>query len=272
MTPITKVNDYYLKREDQNPTGSAKDRAIQVQIDHLIKNKFKSAVISSTGNAAISAAYFCHQKNIPLHIFITQNINSQKLKLLESQPQTTIHQSPKPISQAIKFSKTNSFYLLRQSTDPIAIKAYSQIGKEIIDQLPQVSSIFIPVGSGATFLGIRETIPQNIKIYAIQSAANPTLAKYFDKNFKPESINITDALTVKTLPLRQKIISALKQSKSLALAIQKNDIVLAQKELSSRKIKTSYEGALALAGFYKAKKMSLNIGPNPLIILTGALR
>ncbi len=272
MTPITKVNDFYIKREDQNPTGSAKDRAIQVQIDHLIKNKFESAVISSTGNAAISAAHFCHQFNLPLHIFVSQNINPKKLNIIKSLPQTTIHQSLKPISQAIKFSKTNSRYLLRQSTDPLAIKAYSQIGKEIIDQLPQVSSIFVPVGSGATFMGIRQAIPQNVNIYAIQPAANPTLAKYFDKNFKPESINLTDALTVKTLPLRQKLISSLKQTDSLALAVQNNDILLAQKELSSQNITTSSEGALALAGLYKAKKMSLDIGPNPLIILTGALR
>lgn len=272
MTPITKVNDFYIKREDQNPTGSAKDRAIQVQIDHLIKNKIDSAVISSTGNAAISAAHYCQLNHIPLHIFISQKINPKKLNLLKSLPQTTIHQSPKPISQAIKFSKTNSSYLLRQSTDPLAIKAYSQIGKEIINQLPQVSSIFVPVGSGATFLGIRQALPQNIKIYAIQSAANPTLAKYFDKNYKPESTNLTDALTVKTLPLRQQLISSLKQTDSLALAIQNDDVSMAQKELSSQNITTSNEGALALAGLHKAQKMSLNIGQNPLIILTGALR
>jgi len=272
MTPITKVNDFYIKREDQNPTGSAKDRAIQTQVDHLFKNNYSSAVISSTGNAAISAANFCHQKNIPLHIFISPNINQQKLNLLKSLPQITLHTSPKPISQAIKYSKSNSSYLLRQSTDPLAIKAYSQIGKEIIVQLPQVSSIFVPVGSGATFLGIRQAVHQNVKIFAIQSAANPTLAKYFDKNFKSESLNLTDALTVKTMPLRQQLISTLKQTDSLALAIQNNDILLAQKELSSQNITTSNEGALALAGLYKAKKMSLDIGPNPLIILTGTLR
>ena len=272
MTPIIKENDFYIKREDQNPTGSAKDRAIQVQINHLIKNKFNSAVISSTGNAAISAAHFCRQFKLPLHIFISQNINPKKLTILKSLPQTTFHQTQKPISQAIKFSKTNSSYLLRQSTDPLAIKAYSQIGKEIIDQLPQVSSIFVPVGSGATFLGIRQAIPQNIKMFAIQSAANPTLAKYFDKKYKPESINITDALTVKTLPLRQQLISSLKQTDSLALAIQNDDILLAQKELLFQSITTSNEGALALAGLHKAQKMSLNIGQNPLIILTGALR
>ncbi len=272
MTPIIKVNDFYIKREDQNPTGSAKDRATKVQINHLIKNKYHSAVIPSTGNAAISAAHFCHQNNIPLHVFISPNINQQKLKLLQLLPQTTLHTTQKPISQAIKFSKTNSSYLLRQSTDPLAIKAYSQIGLEILKQLPRVSSIFIPVGSGATFLGIRQVVSSNIQIFAVQSAANPTIAKYFDQNYKTESQNPTDALTVKTLPLRQQLISSLKQTNSLALAIQNNDILLAQKDLSSQQIITSNEGALALAGFYKAKKMSLKIGPNPLIILTGTLR
>lgn len=272
MTPIIKVNGYYLKREDKNPTGSAKDRAIQAQVDHLIKRNFNSATISSTGNAAISAAHYCQKHKIHLHIFVSPQVNQQKLNLLQSFSFSTIHQTQKPISQSIRFSKENSAYLLRQSTDPIAIKAYSQIGQEINIQLPQVSSIFIPVGSGATFLGISQIVNPKINIYAIQSAANPTLAKYYNQNYTTETTNITDALTVKTLPLRQQLLTALKQTNSQALAIQNYDILQAQKELKKHNIYTSNEGALALAGFYNAKKISLPTGDYPLIILTGAFR
>ena len=37
MTPLVKIDNLYFKREDLNPTGSAKDRAIPLQIENLIK-------------------------------------------------------------------------------------------------------------------------------------------------------------------------------------------------------------------------------------------
>jgi len=269
MTPIYQFDGILLKREDQNTTGSAKDRAIQAQVDHLSSQNFHQAVISSTGNAAISAYHFCQSKNINLHIFISPKIDQKKLIHLQS---SNLHFSPKPISQAIKFAKTNSAYLLRPATDPVAIKAYGQIGREILSQQPRATSIFVAAGSGATYLGIRQSLPSHIKIYPIQPAANPTIAKYFDKNFAPESENITDALTVKTLPLRRQIISSLEQTNSISLAVQKQQIVQAQKILLSQKITTSNEGALALAGFYKAKNLNLPVGEFPVIILTGSSR
>jgi len=57
-TDLIKLDDFYIKREDLNPTGSAKDRALFYQVNNLQKLGFTNAVISSTGNAAISASYF----------------------------------------------------------------------------------------------------------------------------------------------------------------------------------------------------------------------
>ena len=84
MTPLTKIDHLYFKREDQNITGSAKDRVIPQIIKFIAKNNFKEAVISSTGNAAISAQYFCDKFNIPLKIFVSSKTNPNKLKLLKN--------------------------------------------------------------------------------------------------------------------------------------------------------------------------------------------
>ena len=45
MTPLIKLDHFYLKREDQNITGSAKDRAIPVQIKNLKKIKTRCVSI-----------------------------------------------------------------------------------------------------------------------------------------------------------------------------------------------------------------------------------
>jgi len=270
-TPLIKLENIYLKREDLNETGSAKDRAMIFQIENLKKQGFKSAVISSTGNAAISAAHFCHLNQIDLTIFVSPKINKAKFDLIKKDG-GQIFISDQPISESIKFSKKNHSYLLRQSTDPSALIGYQEIGKELMSELPQITSIFVPVGSGTTLLGISQTINPSVKIFAVQPASNCPLSKFFDSDYQPETENITDALSAKYLPLRSQIISAIKNSDGTGLIVKNNEILEAQKILDSNEIKTSLEGALAFAGYKKAIKNNLNIGSYPVVILTGCQR
>ncbi len=270
-TPLVQLDNFYLKREDQNITGSAKDRAIPFQIENLKKNGFTQAVISSTGNAAISAAHFCHQENIKLTIFLSPHIAPEKLNLLKKYDHEIIL-SHQPISDAVKFSKSLHAYLLRQSTDPSSLIGYQTIAQELAEQLPQITSIFIPVGSGTTLLGISQKLPKNVKIFGAQSAANPTVSKIFDPNFTPENRLITDALSVKFLPNKDKVINAIKNSSGSCLTIQNENIVTADSYLKSKDIITSLEGALSFAAYQKAQKNNLNIGQYPIILLTGAKR
>ena len=126
MTPLIKFGPVYLKREDLNPTGSAKDRALPLQIKKLIKTGYRQAVISSSGNAAISALYYCRQEDIPLKIFLSPKTDPSKLKTILSQNKDTVL-SLSPNSLAFKYAKTHQAYLLRQSTDPNAQIGYSAI-------------------------------------------------------------------------------------------------------------------------------------------------
>jgi threonine dehydratase len=271
-TPLVKLDNFYLKREDQNITGSAKDRAIPFQIANLKKQGFTKAVISSTGNAAISAAHFCQQeKKIDLTIFLSSNISPTKLSILKKFDNEIIF-SQKPISEAIKFAKNQNAYFLRQSTDPSALIGYSQITEDLIKQLPQITSIFIPIGSGTTLLGIAKKLPKNVKIFGAQSSANPTISKFFDSKFSPENRLITDALSVKFLPNKNKIINTIKNSKGFSFTIQNREIVDADNFLHSKNIITSLEGALSFAAYQKAIKNNYQVGDYPVILLTGAKR
>ncbi|MDD4026948.1 MAG: PLP-dependent lyase/thiolase [Candidatus Shapirobacteria bacterium] len=270
-TPLIKLENIYFKREDLNKTGSAKDRAIIFQIENLKKQGFKSAVISSTGNAAISASYFCHLNQIELTVFLSPKVNQNKLALIKKNHCQIVF-SDKPISDSIKFAKKNNSYLLRQSTDPSALIGYQEIGKELNKELPEITSIFIPVGSGSTLLGISKSLNPSVKIFAVQPASNCPLSKNFDQNYQPETENITDAISVKYLPLKSQIISTIKNSGGTSLVIQNKDIIEAQNELELKQIKTSLEGALAFAGLKKTIKNKIEIGSYPVVLLTGCQR
>jgi len=267
MTPLEKFGLVYLKREDLNPTGSAKDRALEAQVNHLVGLGHTSAVISSTGNAAISASHFCSLHSLDLTVFVSPKTNTNKLKLINAKIITT----NKPVSSAFKFAKSTHSYFLRQSTDPIAHSGYSQIGQELLKQLPTVTSIFIPVGSGSTLIGISQNLPQSVKIYAVQPASHPPISSIFDHHFIPENTTITDSLNAKLLPLKSKVVTVLTQHQGGGVVVQDKDVKNLHQLLLHHQINTSAEGALALAGYHKIIK---TLPPNelPVILLTGTLR
>ncbi len=265
MTPLVKIDNLYFKREDLNPTGSAKDRAIPLQIENLIKNGYQSAVISSSGNAAISASFFCGQASIPLTIFVSPKINPSKLSLIKG----NIIKSSQAISQAIKFSKANHSYLLRQSTDPVAQLGYGEIAKELLIQLPQITSIFIPVGSGTTLLGISKILPKNVKIFAVQPASNPTICSVFSPNYTPESETITDALSVRYLPLKKEIIQNIKAHQGSGIIVSNQEVIHSLNYLKD--FNTGPESALTFAGYLQVKN-NFKIGNFPVILLSGTKR
>jgi len=271
LTPLIKVDHLYFKREDLNTTGSAKDRATKKQVKNIKSLRLSSAVISSTGNAAISALYFCQKDHIDLTIFLSPKIDPKKLALIHQKTKNIIF-SNKPISQAFRHAKKYHCYNLRQSTDPAALGGYRQIGQEIQKQLPQTTSIFIPVGSGTTLVGLSSSLPKQTKIFAIQPSCHCPISSAFDQDFTPEKQTSTTSLGAKSLPLKNKIIQVIKDSTGSGLVVQEKNLLTQQKYLNLNNISTSAEGALALAGYQKAKKQNLGIGDYPVILLTGAHR
>ncbi len=269
VTPIVDLGGITFKREDLNPSGSVKDRAMRVQLESLKKRGGKKAAISSSGNAAISAAFWGKKMDIQITAFVSPKINKKKLSQLKK-IKPAIKSSKKPISDCFKYCRANNAYNLRQSLDPEARKGYAQLGEEIYRQLGIPEAIFFPVSSGATLLGVTDFFKKKgrlPKIFAVQPASHPPLASKFDKDFIPEKEHLTDAIVAKHLPLKKEIISLIKKSGGSGVVVQNNDIIVAAKWLATKKTATCLEGALTLAGFRKiGKRLRIN---QPLCLLTG---
>lgn len=251
MTPLEENNGLYFKREDLNPSGSVKDRWLSQTI-----NPNHQYVISSSGNAAISAQFY----NPSVVAFVSSKINPSKLKLIKN-----YNLSLKPVSDAFKYAKNSGFTLLRQSSDPLALNGYSQIATELLRQLPGITSLFLPVGSGTTLLGISQNLPLSVKIFAVQPSSHCPIASVFDHNYTPEPTTITDALSVKLLPLKNKVITAISSHRGSGVVVQNQSAIDCQTN------NYSAETALTLAGYYKIKN-TMDTGNFPVILVTGVKR
>ncbi len=270
-TPIIKIDDIYFKCEFENPTGSHKDRAFAYQISKLSHMGIKNAVISSSGNAAISAANYCKIAGIDLHIFVSGKINKEKLKVLQDLG-CKIITTPRSVSEAFKFSKINNAYNLRQSIDPNAPVGYQDIATEIIKEGIVPDAVFLPVSSGTAAVGISlgfEKLNHTVAIHAAQTDKVHPIASVFDKNFKKSSnISLADAIVARFTPREDEVIRIIKKTHGSGWVISNNEMKAALSWLQSHDLNCSYEGACALAAFWKARKSGYSF-KNPVCILTG---
>jgi len=259
-----------LKREDKNPTGSLKDRGMAYLISWACQNGFKNLVLSSSGNAAISAAAFCDLAKLNLFVFVSPSIEKKKMEKIAGN-RVKIFKSSRPVSDATKFAQENKYFNLRPSINKFGSEGYQTIAFEIAESQGFIEDLFLPVSSGVALKGIAEGFKKLgflPRFHLCQPAAVCPLASIFDHNFVPEKKNLAKSLVARYTPLRQEIINLIKESSGSGWVINNQAILEAEKILAKNLVTTSYEGALALAAVFKAREQGLKLGKT-VCLLTG---
>lgn len=264
-TPIIKIDDLYFKREDQNPSGSIKDRSVIYQLSYARDKGFREGVVSSSGNSAISLAFWSKRFEINITAYLSPKAEISKIEKLKALGAKVVI-TDKPNSKSFRHAKSKSVYNFRQSTDPQALKGYEELAKEITQQIGKPEAIFFPVSSGTTLLGTGRKL-KGTKIFLAQSGFHNPLSSAFDQEKNIDTNNLTKALVAKYIPLKNEINKLVKNSNGGGYTINNDKILIAKHWLKEHKIFTSNEGALALAAAWKAQKENkINTG---LVILTG---
>ena len=271
-TSLKNLDNIFFKCEYENPTGSHKDRAMAYQVSKLYEEGVKKAVISSSGNAAISAAHYCHLGKIDLTVFVSPKINSQKLENLKRFPCRLI-QTLKPTSAAFQYAQKYHLHNLKQSTDPNAPIGYMTLAYELMEENKIIDAIFLPVSGGAALVGLARGYQklkkiQTPAIHAVQTQAIHPIASRFDDHFETGKTSIADAIVAKYSALQEEVIKCIKNTGGFGWVVSDEEILQASQWLKSYQIDCSYEGAAALAAFWKARRNGFNYR-YPVCILTG---
>ncbi|MFH0776313.1 MAG: PLP-dependent lyase/thiolase [Patescibacteria group bacterium] len=169
FTPIEKVGNWLVKREDKSAVGSHKFRALAYQLDYLLDHKIKAAVLSSSGNAAIAASRILSKNaNLKLFVFLSRKTPPGKLAALRFSKNLIPILSERPLRMAKYLSKRFGLRDLRPSQDQNAITGFRSLGFEIFEQKPDIENIFSFATSFASVRGIAEAFEFLVKIGARQ--------------------------------------------------------------------------------------------------------
>jgi threonine dehydratase len=154
--------DVYLKIETGLPTGSFKVRgAIYSLSVNAARRPIAEVVAASTGNHGAAVAYAGSLLNVPATIFLPLHSNPVKAARIREFGGRIIEYGA-DLSAAIDAaddyaSRTGAFFLHDAADADIPIGT-ATIGAEIVEQLPAVDVVYVPIGDTALIRGVASAL------------------------------------------------------------------------------------------------------------------
>ncbi|WP_243343887.1 threonine ammonia-lyase [Anaerococcus sp. AGMB09787] len=210
-TPIytaSRMNDnLYIKMENLQKTGSFKLRGAFNKIAHLTEEEAKRGVIScSAGNHAQGVALSATKQGIKSYICIPSVAPLSKIEATRGYGgeviivDGTFDDAQK---RAFELEKERNLTYVAPFDDEYVIAGQGTIGLEILEQLPDVKYIVVPIGGGGLISGIAlavKSIKPDVKIIGVEpeSAASMYESRKAGKLVTLDSVKtMADGIAVK---------------------------------------------------------------------------
>ncbi|MDQ5893555.1 MAG: threonine synthase [Patescibacteria group bacterium] len=266
LAKALEMKNLFYKREDLHPYGSHKGRSIPVMIDTYISQGASHFAISSSGNAALAAAFYVEKLNqerptaeekVRLDILVGQHISTKKLRKLEQfkNQYINITMHDRPLQTLFAKTKDQSIKGLRQSTDDTALLGYAALAEELLE-IPNLQAVFVGASSGTTAQALAEYFDSHTKkveIHIVQtSSCHPISDAFVDDQLLDEQ-SIADAIVDHAAIRKDAIVKLLEKNGGSGWVVS-NEQILSAQELSRRhaKVDISTNSALSVAGLMQS--------------------
>ena len=177
-------SDVYLKAEFRQKTGSFKIRGAYYKIQSLSSDeKARGVVAASAGNHAQGVALASYLEGIQCTIVMPMFASPAKIAATRGYGARVILDGAsydESYAKASAIAKETGATIIHAFDDPWVIAAQGVIGLEILEDLPDVDEIYVPVGGGGLAAGILIAIKEknpNVRVVGVQSIAFPSMQK-----------------------------------------------------------------------------------------------
>ncbi len=269
-----------LKREDLNPTGSHKARGLcfQVATERARNPGLAWLTISSSGNAAISAAAYCAQAGVRLAAFLSPDTPPAKIDQLERLGALVLL-SPRALSLAAELGDAGGVPNLRPSTHPDGATGFQTMGWEILETVAPVAAVFIFASSAGGLVGLGRAFgrgaavvdaPWHPALHVVQGCGAHPVAGPLDARPPPAEVGRVGALGARKTRRLGEAVRLVRASGGAGWVMTDGEAFDASRLLARHGISTSLEGAAALAA---ARRAVVEMGlRTAVVVLTGAHR
>jgi threonine dehydratase len=197
----------FLKLECLQVTGSFKVRGAFVKISTLSHKQTGHGVIAaSAGNHAQGVAYAAMIKKIPCTIVMPENASPAKVAATRSYGAKVIRRGANyddAWEATQQIAKSEGSTIVHAFDDPDVIAGQGTIGLELLEDLPDVDRIYVPIGGGGLAAGVAIAVKSrkpNVKIIGVESTAFPAMKESLAKGSlqcTKHGYSIADGIAVK---------------------------------------------------------------------------
>lgn len=201
-------SEIYFKSEFQQKTGSFKIRGAYYKIQTLSDQEKKRGVIAaSAGNHAQGVAYAAAAEKIQCTIVMPKTASPAKVAATRGYGANVVLEGSnydESSAKALQLSQQTGATIIHAFDDPQVIAAQGVIGLEILEDLPDVDEVYVPIGGGGLAAGILiaiKTTNPDVKIIGVQSKSFPSMKTSVERKMRTTeggARTIADGISVKT--------------------------------------------------------------------------
>ena len=197
----------FLKTENLQVTGSFKVRGAYYKISQLSPaEKAKGVIACSAGNHAQGVALAAKRAGIKAVIALPDGAPISKVEATKSYGAEIVLVPgvyDDAFNRALKLRDEKGYTLIHPFDDEDVIAGQGTIGLEIINQIPDIDAVIVPIGGGGLISGVAfaiKSLNPSIKVYGVQAMGAPSMLNSIkDKKLEKldEVSTIADGIAVK---------------------------------------------------------------------------
>ncbi|MDE6557140.1 MAG: threonine ammonia-lyase, partial [Duncaniella sp.] len=200
MPLINPEVNLYIKPENMQHTGAFKLRGAYYKISQLTPEERMHGVIAcSAGNHAQGVALAATHNGIKSLICLPAGAPISKIeatKRLGAEVCLVPGVYDDAYQKAVELQKEHNYTFIHPFDDPQVIAGQGTIALEILEDMPDVEAVVVPVGGGGLIGGIAFALKQlkpEVKVYGVQAQGAPSMV---DSIHKGERVHLEQVATV----------------------------------------------------------------------------
>lgn len=201
-------SEIYIKPENLQITGSFKIRGAYYRISQLTDDEKRRGVVAcSAGNHAQGVALGATSHGIKSLICLPEGAPISKIEAtrkLGAEICLVPGVYDDAYQRALQLKEEYGYTFIHPFNDERVIAGQGTIGLELLDQLPYMDAVIVPIGGGGLISGVAFALKQlnpDIKVYGVQAAGAPGMFESL-RVHHPETLSqvstVADGIAVKT--------------------------------------------------------------------------
>lgn len=207
VTDLNPEAQIFLKPENLQHTGSFKLRGAYYKISQLTEEeKAKGVIACSAGNHAQGVALGAAHNGIKAVICLPAGAPISKVEATKRYGAEVVMVPgvyDDAYERAISLRDKEGYTFVHPFDDPKVIAGQGTIGLEILEEMPDVEAVIVPIGGGGLIAGVAfalKMLRPDVKVYGVQAEGAPSMVRSISDGQKVhlDSVRtIADGIAVK---------------------------------------------------------------------------